>query len=243
MGQKVSPIGFRTGITLGWKSRWYAPKAAYGDFLIEDEQIRRFVDRRLNRQPPYAAVAQVEIDRTRDDVRVSLRTARPGLVIGPKGAEVDKLREAVEDLIDRKVTINIIEIKQPDTNAQLVAEAISEQLRRRSAFRRAMRQHCEASMAAGARGVKVTVSGRLGGAEIARSERLVMGSIPLHTLDADVDYGLAVSRTTYGVIGIKVWIYRGMFGEEPLPVTAPPRRRPGRRQERGGPGGGPGRGR
>ena len=163
MGQKVSPIGFRTGITLGWKSRWYAPKAAYGEFLVEDEKIRRFIDRRLNRQPPYAAVAQVDIDRTRDDVRVSLRTARPGLVIGPKGAEVDKLRETLEDLIDRKVSINIVEIKQPDLSAQLVAEAISEQLRRRAAFRRAIRQHCEATMAAGAKGVKITVSGRLGG--------------------------------------------------------------------------------
>ena len=225
MGQKVSPIGFRTGITLGWKSRWYAPKAAFGDFLIEDHKIRSFVDQRLNRQPPYAAVAQVDIDRTRDDVRVSLRTARPGLVIGPKGAEVDKLREAIEDLIDRKVTLNIIEIKQPDLSAQLVAEAISEQLRRRSAFRRAMRQHCEASLAAGAKGVKITVSGRLGGAEIARSERLVLGSIPLHTLDADVDYGLAVSKTTYGIIGIKVWIHRGMFGEElPMPTAPPPKR-------------------
>jgi len=221
MGQKVSPIGFRTGITLGWKSRWYAPKAAFGDFLVEDEKIRNFIDQRLNRQPPYAAVADVEVERTRDDVCISLRTARPGLVIGPKGAEVDKLREAIEELIDRKVSLNIIEIKQPDLSSQLVAESISEQLRRRAAFRRAMRQHCEATMSAGALGVKIVVSGRLGGAEIARSERVVLGSIPLHTLDADVDYGLAVSRTTYGVIGIKVWIYRGIYDNQDEQKAAP----------------------
>ena len=229
MGQKVSPIGFRTGITLGWKSRWFAPKNAFGDFLVEDARIRRYIDRRLNRQPPYAAIAGVEIERTRDDVRVVLHTARPGLVIGPKGAEVDRLREVLEELIDRKVTINIMEIKQPDLNAQLVAEAISEQLKRRAAFRRAMKQHCELTMAAGAKGVKIIVSGRLAGAEIARSERQNMGSIPLHTLQADVDYGVAVSRTTYGVIGVKVWVYRGNFGEE---IEAPPPAPPSRRSRR-----------
>ncbi|MBN2376116.1 MAG: 30S ribosomal protein S3 [Sedimentisphaerales bacterium] len=228
MGQKVSPIGFRTGITLGWKSRWFAPKSVYGDFLIEDEKIRRFLDYRLNRQPPYAAVSSVEIERTRDEVRVLLRTARPGLVIGPKGAEVDSLRETLEDMIDRKVTLNIIEIKNPDVDAQLVAENISEQLKRRGAFRRAMKQACDNTMAAGAKGVKIMVGGRLGGAEIARSERTVMGSIPLHTLQADVDYGFAVSRTTYGVIGVKVWIYRGMFGDQ-IDMDTPPKRPMGRR--------------
>ena len=229
MGQKVSPIGFRTGITLGWKSRWFAPKSAFGEFLVEDERIRQFIDRRLNRQPPYAAIAGVEIERTLDDVRIIVRTARPGLVIGPKGAEVDRLRETLEDLIDRKVTLNVMEIKQPDLNAQLVADAIAEQLKRRTAFRRAMRQHCENTMAAGARGVKIIVGGRLGGAEIARSERQFLGSLPLQTLQADVDYGFALSRTTYGSIGVKVWIHRGMFGEQPKPPTRmrPPHRRPG----------------
>ena len=226
MGQKVSPIGFRTGITLGWKSRWFAPKSAYGEFLVEDQRIRDFVDQRLNRQPPYAAVSAVEIERTRDDVRVFLETARPGLVIGPKGAEVDKLREALEDLIDRKVTVNIKEIKVPELKAQLVGEAISEQLKRRVAFRRAMKQHCESAMAAGALGVKIICSGRLGGAELARRETQILGSIPLSTLDANVDYGLSVSRTTYGIIGIKVWIYRGIFGQEPEPIVQP--RRQGR---------------
>ena len=232
MGQKVSPIGFRTGITLGWKSRWYAPKSAYGEFLVEDVMIRRFVDARLNRQPPYAAVARTEIERTRDDVRVILHTSRPGLVIGPKGAEVDKLREALEDLIDRKVTVNIVEIKSRDLEAQLVAEGVAEQLKRRTSFRRATKQSCENVMAAGAKGVKIIVGGRLGGAEIARSERQVIGSLPLQTLQADVDYGFAVSRTTYGVIGVKVWIFRRMFNEELPEQTAPPargRRAPGGR--------------
>jgi len=214
MGQKVSPIGFRTGITLGWKSRWYAPKAAYGSFLIEDQKIRNFLDTRLNKQPPYAAVAKIEIERTRDDVRVFLHTARPGFVIGPKGAEVDKLREALEELIQRKVSLNIVEIKQPELNAQLVGEAIAEQLKRRAAFRRLMKQQCEAALAAGAKGVKIICSGRLGGAEIARSEAQIMGSIPLHTLQANVDYGLSICKTTYGIIGIKVWIYQGMFNDE-----------------------------
>jgi len=213
MGQKCSPIGFRTGITLGWKSRWFAPKAAYGTFLVEDQKVREYVDRELNRQPPYAAVSSVEIERTRDDVRVTLHTARPGLVIGPKGAEIEKLREAIEDLIQRKVTLNVMEVKSPELNAQLVAEAISEQLKRRAAFRRVMKQHCEQAMASGAKGVKIICSGRLGGAELARSETQLLGSIPLQTLQANVDYGFTASRTTYGTIGIKVWIYLGMFGE------------------------------
>ncbi len=228
MGQKVSPIGFRTGITLGWKSRWFAPKSAYGEFLVEDQNIRRYIDNRLNRQPPYAAIANIHIERTRDDVRIILKTARPGLVIGPKGAEVDRLREDLEDLIDRKVTLNILEIKKPDLDAQLVAEALSEQLKRRSAFRRAMKQHCENTMAAGAKGVKIIISGRLAGAEIARSERQVMGSIPLQTLQADVDYGYTLARTTYGAIGVKVWVYRGMFDEQPEPEEKPKRSRGGR---------------
>ena len=228
MGQKVSPIGFRTGITLGWKSRWFAPKAAYGEFLVEDQRLRSYLDDRLNRRPPYAAIARVEIERTRDDVKVMLHTARPGLVIGPKGAEIDRLREEIEELIDRRVNLNVVEVKHPDLDAQLVAEAISEQLKRRAAFRRLMKQRCESTMACGALGVKIMCGGRLGGAELARSETQIMGSIPLQTLQANVDYGLAVARTTYGTIGIKVWIYRGMFGFEPEPKAAPPMRGGGR---------------
>lgn len=236
MGQKVSPIGFRTGITIGWKSRWFAPKSNYGEFLVEDERIRRFIDSRLNRQPPYAGISSVEIERTREEVKVIIKTARPGLVIGPRGTEVDRLRAALEELTDRRVSINILEIRRPDLDAQLVAEAIAEQLKRRASFRRALRQRAEQTMQAGAKGVKITVAGRLGGTEIARSETKIMGSIPLHTLEADVDYGFTPSFTTYGAIGVKVWIYRGMFGQEPAEeeqgAGAPGMTRPRRRQAR-----------
>ena len=227
MGQKTSPIGFRTGITLGWQSTWFAPKANYGEFLIEDFKIREFVDKKFNRQPPYAAVAKVEIARTRNEVKITLHTARPGMVIGPRGAEVDKLREEIEALIDRKIGINVIEIKEPSLNATLVAESISEQLKKRAVYRRIMKMACENAMNAGARGVKILCGGRLAGAEIARSETQKLGSIPLHTLDANVDYGTATSRTTYGAIGIKVWIYKGKFGEELAAPTLRPRRAKG----------------
>jgi small subunit ribosomal protein S3 len=215
MGQKVSPIGFRTGITVGWKSRWFAPKSNYGEFLVEDERLRRFIDNRMNRQPPYAAVSSIEIERTREEVKITLRTARPGLVIGPKGAEVERLKEDLEDLTDRQVNINIVEVKNPDLDAQLLAEGIAEQLRRRASFRRTIKQRAEGAMQAGARGVKIQIAGRLGGAEMSRSATQIMGSIPLHTLEADVDYGFVPCFTTYGAIGVKVWIYRRMFGEQP----------------------------
>src|SRR5204862_5792316 len=202
MGQKVNPTGFRVGITEEHKSKWYAPKAAFGDFLGEDFKLRRHIDAKLNRRPPFAAVADILIERTREEVTVTLKTARPGLVIGPKGAEVDKLREELEDLIHRKVApIKVIEIKNPDLNAQLVAEAIAEQLKKRASFRRVLKQRMEATMQAGAKGVKICVSGRLGGAEIARSEQSVTGSIPLTTLQANVDYGYAIAFPTYGTIG------------------------------------------
>ena len=242
MGQKTSPIGFRTGITLGWQSKWFAPKANYGEFLVEDWNIRHYVDRRFNQQPPYAAVSKVEIARTRNEVNVTLSTARPGMVIGPRGAEVDKFREELEILIDRKINVNVIEIKEPALDAKLVAEGIAEQLRKRASYRRTMKTQCEGAMNAGAKGVKIFCGGRLGGAEIARSETQKMGSIPLHTLDANVDYGTATSRTTYGAIGIKVWIYKGKFGEEITPIVRS--RRPKPRRMGGsdrGVGGGPGR--
>jgi small subunit ribosomal protein S3 len=232
MGQKTSPIGFRTGITLGWQSTWFAPKANYGEFLVEDEKIRNFIDNKFNRQPPFAGISRVEIARTRNEVKVTLFTARPGMVIGPRGAEVDKLREELEELIDRKINVNVIEIKEPALDAKLSAEAIAEQLKKRAAFRRAMKQQCEASMAAGAKGVKILLSGRLAGAEIARSETQKLGSIPLQTLDADVDYGVATARTTYGAIGIKVWIYKGKFGEQIEPARKPARKPRTRRRER-----------
>lgn len=214
MGQKVNPTGFRVGITEDWKSKWYAPKAAYGNFLVEDYRLRRLIDRKLNRQQA-AAVAEILIERTREEVTITLRTARPGLVIGSKGAEVDALRELLEDLIKRKVApIKVIEIKNPDLNPQLVAELIAEQLKKRASFRRVLKQRMEATMQAGAKGIRISVSGRLGGAEIARTEKQTTGSVPLTTLQADVGYGFAIAFTTFGTIGVKVWIYRGLYGEE-----------------------------
>ncbi|MBK9119701.1 MAG: 30S ribosomal protein S3 [Phycisphaerales bacterium] len=230
MGQKCHPVGFRVGITEGWKSRWYAPKAAFGVFLVEDERIRRYVDENLNRKPPYAGVARVEIERTRDEVKVILHTARPGVVIGAKGAEVDKLKERLEDLIDRRVSVNIVEIKNPDLDAHLLGASIAEQLKKRMSFRRVMKQKCETAMEAGAKGVKIICSGRLGGAEMARVETQMLGSIPLQTLQADVDFAITTAVTTVGAIGIKVWIYRGMYGEQPVERPEASRfRRRGRR--------------
>src|SRR3954454_11182754 len=217
MGQKVNPTGFRVGITEDWKSKWYAPKAAYGNFLVEDYKVRNYIDQKLNRRPPFAAVSEIMIERTREEVTITIRTARPGLVIGPKGAEVDKLREHLEDMIKRKVApIKVIEIKNPDLNAQLVAEAVAEQLKKRGSFRRVFKMRTESTMQAGAKGIKIHVSGRLGGAEIARAESVTVGSVPLTTLQADVNYGYAIAFTTYGTIGVKAWIYRGMYGDENL---------------------------
>src|ERR1700710_1529945 len=215
MGQKVNPTGFRVGITEDWKSRWYAPKQAYGNFLVEDFKVRKLIDAKLNRRPPFAAVSDILIERTREEVTVTLRTARPGLVIGPKGAEVDKLREELEDIIHRKVApIKVIEIKNPDLNAQLVAEAVAEQLKKRASFRRVLKMRMDSTMQAGAKGIKISVSGRLGGAEIARNEKATTGSVPLTTLQADVNYGYAIAFTTFGPIGVKVWISRGMYGDD-----------------------------
>ncbi len=236
MGQKTQPIGFRTGITLGWQSTWFAPKNSYGDFLVEDQKIRKYIDGRFNRQMPKGAVAKVEIIRTRNEVNVTMHSGRPGVVIGPRGGEVDKVREELEALTGRKVTVNVIEIKEPDLNAMLVAEGIAEQLSKRASFRRTMKQFCEAAVNAGAKGVKVMCGGRLAGAEMARQETQKMGSIPLHTLDADVDYATATARTTYGAIGVKVWIYKGKFGEE---IERTERRQQRRRPGRGRPYGPP----
>jgi len=233
MGQKTSPIGFRTGVTLGWQSTWFAPKANYGDFLVEDQKIREYVDARFNRRMPKGAVAKTEIIRTRNEVNVTLHSGRPGVVIGPRGGEVDKLREELEALTGRKVTVNVVEIKEPDLNATLVGQAIAEQLSKRASFRRTMKQYCESAMNAGAKGVKIICSGRLAGSEMARKETQKLGSIPLHTLDADVDYAVATSRTTYGTIGVKVWIYKGKFGEV-LERVRPRRRRTPRPRPAGG---------
>jgi small subunit ribosomal protein S3 len=224
MGQKVSPIGFRTGIMLEWQSTWFAPKANYGNFLVEDQKIREYIDKKYNRQMPKGAVAKIEIIRTRNEVKVTLHSARPGIVIGPRGGEVEKLSSELTALTGRNVNVNVIEIKEPDLSAKLVAEVIAEQLCKRVAFRRAMKMQCEAAMNAGAKGVKIICGGRLGGSEIARSETQKIGSIPLHTLDANVDYATATAHTTYGAVGVKVWIYKGKFGEE-LEVRPTRRRR------------------
>lgn len=229
MGQKCNPIGFRVGVTEGWKSRWYAPKSAFGTFLVEDEKIRTFIDNHMNRgvpykdeankaPPPAAGVSKVEIERTRDEVKVIIHTARPGIIIGAKGAEVEKLKERLEDLIERRVNVSVVEIKNPDLDSKLIGMSIGEQFKKRASFRRVMKQKCEAAMQSGARGVKIICSGRLGGAELARTETQMLGSIPLQTLQAEVDFAVTHCVTTVGVLGIKVWIYKGMYGETPLPA-------------------------
>ncbi len=213
MGQKVHPFGFRVGITEAHKSRWYAPKALFAELLVEDYRIREYVDKRLNRTPPFAAVSDIYLERTREELTIIVKTARPGLVIGPKGAEIDKLSSDLQLMTGRKVSVKIVEIRSPDLDAMLVAEAISEQMKKRANFRRLLKQRCESAMQAGAKGVRVQVSGRLGGAEMSRKFVTREGSIPLSTLQANVDYASATSFTTYGAIGVKVWIYKGMFTE------------------------------
>jgi small subunit ribosomal protein S3 len=211
MGQKTQPFGFRVGITEAHRSRWYAPKAVYGELLIEDEKIRRFLDKRLNRQPPHAAVSDIHIERTREELKVIIKTARPGLVIGPKGAEVDRLTEELMLQTGRKVSISILEIKNPDTDAKLIAEGVADQLKKRVAFRRAMKMKADAVMAAGAQGVKIQMAGRLGGAEMSRTLDMRLGSLPLSTLQAHIDYGVAEALMSYGMIGVQVWVYKGMY--------------------------------
>lgn len=213
MGQKTHPFGFRVGITEAHRSRWYAPKLMYGDLLVEDQKIRVFLDKRLNREPPYAAVSDIHIERTREELKIILKTSRPGIVIGPKGAEIDNLTREIQNLTGRKVSIDIIEVREPDLDAKLVGDGIAEQLKKRVGFRRAIKMRAEAIMAAGAKGAKIQLSGRLGGAEMSRKEEIRLGSIPLQTLQANVDYGFSESLTTYGIIGIKVWIYKGMYEE------------------------------
>jgi small subunit ribosomal protein S3 len=214
MGQKTHPFGFRVGITEAHKSRWYAPKALFAELLVEDFRIRHYVDKRLNRTPPFAAVSDILIERTREELTVIVKTARPGLVIGPKGAEIDRLTQDLMALTGRKVSIRIVEIRNPDTNARLIAEAIAEQMKKRTNFRRLLKQRCEGAMQNGAEGVRIQVAGRLGGAEMSRRFQTRLGSIPLSTLQANVDYACVPSQTTYGTIGIKVWVYKGMYTEE-----------------------------
>jgi small subunit ribosomal protein S3 len=204
VGQKVNPYGFRLGVTTDWKSRWFADKD-YQRYLHEDIAIRRYLKRRLT----HAGISRVEIERTRDRVRVDIHTARPGVVIGRRGVEADQIRADLDKITRKQVTLNILEVKGAETDAQLVAQGVAEQLASRVSFRRAMRRAVNSAMKGGAKGIRVQCSGRLGGAEMARTEWYREGRVPLHTLRADIDYGLAEGRTTFGQIGVKVWIYRG----------------------------------
>ena len=226
MGQKVNPHGLRVGVIKDWDSRWYANKSTFGDTLVEDYNVRRFIKKKL-----YAAgVPHIEIERFADKVKIHIYCAKPGIVIGRGGAEIEKLRLAVEAMVKKSVAINIIEVKQPDLDAQLVAESIASQLENRISFRRAMKQSIGKAMKFGAKGIKIRCSGRLGGAEIARAESYHEGTIPLQTIRADIDYGTAEAATTYGRIGVKVWIYRG----EVLKGEAPAQNKPQRRNRREG---------
>jgi small subunit ribosomal protein S3 len=204
VGQKINPHGFRLGITTDFKSRWYADKL-YKDYVKEDVAIRRMLTRGMDR----AGISKVEIERTRDRVRVDIHTARPGIVIGRRGAEADRIRGDLEKLTGKQVQLNILEVKNPEVDAQLVAQGVAEQLSSRVAFRRAMRKAIQSAMKSGAKGIKVQCGGRLGGAEMSRSEFYREGQVPLHTLRADIDYGFYEARTTFGRIGVKVWIYKG----------------------------------
>ncbi len=205
MGQKINPTGLRIGVIKDWESRWYAKKSDFGDTLVEDYELREYL---LETLAP-AGVPKVEIERTAKRVRINIHVAKPGMVIGRGGAEIEKLKATLEKKIGKEVSLNIIEIKNPDVNAQLVAESIASQLERRISFRRALKQAIGRAMKLGAKGIKCQVSGRVGGAEIARSETYKEGTIPLQTIRADIDYGFAEAKTTYGRIGVKVWIYTG----------------------------------
>ena len=221
MGQKVNPHGLRVGVIKDWDSRWFVKDSEFGDVLVSDYKLRRYLKKTL-----YAAgVPKVEIERDASKVRVHIHCAKPGIVIGKGGADIEKLRETCEKMVGKPTTLNIIEVKQPDLNAQLVAENIAQQLEKRTSFRRAMKLVIGRAMKLGAKGIKTQVSGRLGGAEIARTEQYHEGTIPLQTLRADIDYGFAEANTTYGRIGVKTWIYRG----EVLAGAAKPRREGGRK--------------
>jgi len=207
MGQKVNPIAFRTGVMIGWKSRWYASKKEFADLLVEDHKIRKYIKDKYR----HAGIPKIEIERTRDEVKVILFSARPGVIIGRKGQAVEALQGELQDLVGRRINIKIEEISRPEIHAQLVAEDISDQLTRRSSFRRTMKRALEQTMEAGAKGIKVQLAGRLGGAEMARREKQIAGSIPLSTLRAKIDYGFTEAKTAQGHIGVQVWVNQGDF--------------------------------
>ena len=207
MGQKVNPHGARVGVIFGWSTRWYADKKDFANNLVEDFKLRKMIKEKY-----YAAgISRIDIERTAKDVTVNIMTSKPGMIIGPKGATIEQLKAEVTKQLGRPAQINVMEIKQPDADAQLVAENIAQQLEKRISFRRAMKQSIQRALRAGAKGMKCTVGGRVGGADIARSEHYHEGSIPLQTLRADIDYGFAEAKTTYGRLGVKVWIYKGQI--------------------------------
>lgn len=216
MGQKINPIGFRLGIVKGWDSSWYGGKE-FADKLVEDQKIRKYIQARI----PKGAIARVVIERTLKRITLTIHTARPGIVIGKGGGEVDKIKEELKKITGKDVQINIFEIKRPEVDAKLIGEAIAQQLEARISFRRAMKQAIQSATRVGALGIKVKVSGRLGGAEIARSEQYKEGRVPLHTLRADIDYALSEAQTVYGKIGIKVWVFKGeLYGKRDLSPAA-----------------------
>jgi small subunit ribosomal protein S3 len=210
MGQKVNPVGFRTGIMVGWKSRWYASKGEFSKLLIEDHKLRTYIKKRYK----FAGIPKIEIERTRDEVKVTMHTARPGVIIGRKGQEVERLQAELQELVGRRINIKIEEVNRPEIQAQLVAEDIAEQLSKRGSFRRCMKRATETTMEAGAKGIKIQLAGRLGGAEMARREKSIAGSIPLSTLRAKIDYGFTEAATAQGNIGVQVWVNQGMYQEE-----------------------------
>ena len=210
MGQKINPISFRTGIMLGWKSRWYASKKEFGELLLEDQKIRKYVTEKYK----FAGIPKIEIERTRDEVKVVLHAARPGVIIGRKGQQVDQLQDELQSLVGRRINIKIEEVTRPELQAHLVAEEIAEQLAKRASFRRTMKRVLDQTMEAGAKGIKVQLAGRLGGSEMARREKQIAGSIPLSTLRAKIDYGFVEAKTAQGHIGVQVWINQGMYEDE-----------------------------
>lgn len=215
MGQKVNPIGFRLGINRTWDSRWFADKNNYADRLHEDLELREFLHKRLRQ----AGISKVVIERPAKQARVTIHTARPGVVIGKKGADIEVLRKELAKKTGGDVNLNIVEIRKPEIDAQLIAENIAQQLERRIAFRRAMKRAVQSAIRLGARGIRINCGGRLGGAEIARTEWYREGQVPLHTLRADIDYGTARAKTTYGICGVKVWVYRGeILSHDPMAV-------------------------
>lgn len=236
MGQKVNPFGFRLGITTEHRSRWFADSTKkgqrYADYVVEDIRIRQFLQEKLDR----AGISRIELERTRDRVRVDIFAARPGLVIGRRGAEAETLRSDLEKMTGKQVLLNILEVKNPEADAQLVAQGVAEQLNARVAFRRAMRKGIQGATRAGAKGIRIQTSGRLGGAEMSRSEFYREGRVPLHTLRANIDYGFYEAKTTFGRIGVKVWIYKGDLTSKELAVQQatmrPPRPGAGRRGPR-----------